>query len=142
MAFFIPGYRWEYTSPDISELVGKTITEINGAEVNGENIHIVCSDGSEYLMWHSQDCCECVWIEEIFGNIDDLIGVPIAMAECVTNSDDPPLNDYDDSWTWTFYKFATVKGYVTIRWYGESNGWYSEEVDFNRIKEPTEVKGE
>lgn len=121
------------------ELLGKTITKIFGAEEESEAILIVCSDGSMYVMYHDQDCCERVDVDDICGNIENLIGKPLLKAEEVTSNctEDgcPPAKDeWDDSYTWTFYHLATIKGYVTIRWYGTSNGWYSERVDFVRIK--------
>jgi hypothetical protein len=95
-----------------------------------------CSDGNIWKMHHEQDCCESVYIEDIEGDLDDLINTEILNAEEVCNSD-RDSEEYE-SVTWTFYRFATVKGYVTIRWVGYSNGYYSESVDL----EPLDLKEE
>lgn len=114
-------------------IVGKTITKIN--VVGEEAIEFLCSDNTMYKMYHQQDCCEDVFLEDICGNLQDLIGVPVLQFEEVSNEEDDsgPRELGDDSYTWTFYKFATVHGYVTIRWYGSSNGYYSEDVEFVEI---------
>jgi len=54
------------------------------------------------------------------------------LAEEVS-SDDGPKDKWDENFTRTFYKLSTIKGNVTIRWYGKSNGYYSETVDFDEI---------
>jgi hypothetical protein len=72
-----------------------------------------------------------VSIEDINGDLNDLIGVPILEASEVSNRENP--KEYHDSCTWTFYHLATIKGYVSIRWYGSSNGYYSERVEFIKL---------
>ena len=120
---------------DIGVLVGKTLdsVEVNDAK---DEITFVTTDGETYQMYHDQDCCESVYIEDIVGDMQDLVGSPILLAESSSNSEDPPATEYEpDSYTWTYYKFATIKGYVDIRWYGSSNGYYSESVDFCKTNE-------
>lgn len=121
---------------EISALIGKTITAINGA-AGDDRMTFECDDGTAYVMYHSQDCCESVSIEDIVGDLGDLIGSPILRAEESTSDkkpDDLPEPEYEDeSVTWTFYKLATAKGWVDIRWHGSSNGYYSESVDFEQV---------
>lgn len=116
-------------------LNGQTLKSIQINESKNE-ILFETECGKKYLMHHDQDCCENVSIDDICGNLNDLIGSPITLAEEGTsgvNPADVKLDYQDNSFTWTFYRLATVKGYVTIRWYGESNGYYSEAVDFVEI---------
>jgi hypothetical protein len=113
----------------IEELVGKTLVNIKG-KIGGGRIVFNTTDGKVYKLYHEQGCCEDVSIDDIVGNLDDLIGSPILIAREDTNSDEPGKGEYIDSYTWTFYNLATANGHVTIRWYGTSNGYYSESVDF------------
>ena len=118
-----------------SELLGKTL--LSADKVARDEIIFTTTGNETYRLYHQQDCCESVEIEDICGDLADLIGSPILEAEEVSNSTDPPktiIEDYSgQSWTWTFYKLRTAKGAVTIRWYGESNGYYSETADFEKL---------
>lgn len=116
---------------DISELMGLTLKSVE--RIGDEEIIFVTEDNRRFRMSHEQDCCEHVYIESIVGDLQDLVGSPITQAEEVSDADTPFPTSSDESFTWTFYKVATVKGYVDIRWYGSSNGYYSERVDFQEI---------
>lgn len=110
------------------DLVGKTLVNIEN--LGNEQIIFTLDNEEKYLLYHDQDCCESVSVEDVIGDFEDLLNSPITLAEEVTSNENPEgvTKEYQDSFTWTFYKLATVKGYVTIRWYGESNGYYSESV--------------
>jgi hypothetical protein len=123
----------ETEDANFADLLGVTLASVE--RVLNEQIIFTAKDGRQWNMFHDQGCCESVEIESIVGNLEDLVGAPILKAEVATSDKNPPdakpeaIED-QDSFTWTFYKLATQKGYVDIRWYGESNGYYSESVDF------------
>ena len=118
-----------FNTNEINELIGKTIISIRGMEKGSAAIYFTCSDGSE--MYHEQDCCEYVRVEDVCGDVNRLLNTPILKAEERISRGEN--NEWGDSSTWTFYALATSKGYVDLRWLGESNGYYSESVDFRRI---------
>ncbi|MHA6903308.1 hypothetical protein ACJBUE_20830 (plasmid) [Ralstonia syzygii subsp. celebesensis] len=113
-------------------LLGLTIARITGLEVGSDDVVLLTECGRTFRMHHYRDCCEDVHLADITGDVADLIGSPILRAEEATS--DASADVSDSSGTWTFYKLATRKGYVDIRWLGESNGYYSEAVDFEEVK--------
>lgn len=115
-----------WSNNEIDVLLGKTLISVTGGKGYDE-ILFKTDNNKEYKMYHEQDCCESVYVEDVIGDMEDLIGSPITMAEEVSENDEGA----SESGTWTFYKLATINGYVTIRWYGTSNGYYSEAVSFD-----------
>ena len=108
---------------NIQSMLGKIFTAVYCTADDGKLIFE--NDTERYTFYHKQSCCENVSIESIVGDLSDLVGEPLTFV-------DESSADYEEaseSGTWTFYKFATVKGWVDVRWLGESNGYYSESVN-------------
>lgn len=120
----------EFTKIDY--LIGRTPLSVS---INGDNNELIfeLEGGDIVRFYHSQDCCESVDIEDVVGDLSDLVGSPILLAEeaCSTRPEHETEEDYHESNTWTYYKFATIKGYVDVRWWGSSNGYYSEDVNMD-----------
>ena len=88
----------------LKSLTGKKIINVKGLNPGSQNIYFYFDDKSNMTMFHEQDCCEYVAVDDIDGDESDLIDSTII-----------------------------TKGYVVIKWYGTSNGFYSEAVDIEYI---------
>lgn len=120
-----------------SDLLGKEVTRL---EISGDEVLIGVAEekgGGFYerlfMLYHEQDCCESVTVDDVVGDVDDIVGEVLTMAEESTNSDEPGRDYYEESYTWTYYRFATARGYLTVKFYGASNGYYSESVHFREV---------
>ena len=118
--------RYDESRP-FESLLGLTLQSVRRESKDEDAVFFVVDEHTIFRMNHPQDCCESVYIHEIVGDLEDLVGSPILLAEESSNGGETPDGDSE---TWTFYKLATAKGYVTISWYGSSNGYYSEAVNF------------
>lgn len=123
-----------------TELLNKKIASITGDNIGSEELRFLFSDGSQYKFHHQYDCCETVEINDIDGNLQDFVGKSLILAEEYISQDNKP-SEYSESWTWTFYRFQDETGnLIVVRWLGESNGYYSESVNFEEIDPPTNFK--
>lgn len=115
------------------DLLGLTFTEI--IRTNDEIIFKV-NDSMYYSQHHEYECCEDVHIDDIVGDLENLVGSKILRA-----TEDFNKGLTEDS-TWSFYNIATIKGHVTIKWYGSSNGYYSETATLTKHINTTTIENE
>lgn len=124
---------------ELSDLVGRVIDHIGVSE---DEVTFFMEDDAVYKLTHAQDCCESVVVEDVEGDPDDLVGATVLTFEAPSGETyDAIAALYDveekyagsESYTWTFYRLGTDKGGLVIRFIGESNGYYSEEVDFIEV---------
>jgi hypothetical protein len=110
-------------------MIGRTMVSCSGYEISSEQMTFTDSNGETFTFRHSQDCCESVGIDDVVGDISDLLYSPILGAEEISSEGSPAVGS--ESYTWTFYRFWTAKGTVTVKWLGTSNGYYSESVYYS-----------
>ena len=115
---------------EFADLKGRCLSR---AEQDGEELRLYLSENNYVRFYHDQDCCESVEIEDVCGDLRDLVGEPLTEAEEVQGYHGPDLDH--ESYTWTFYRFATRRGAVTVRWLGTSNGYYSERVSVSVVSQ-------
>jgi hypothetical protein len=119
-----------YTSS--SELNGLVVSYI---DVAGDEIMITTECGRKFRFYHSQSCCENVYIYDSKGDLSTLKGKKLISVEMDASGDIPEDVDYTpyDYYTWTEVTFNTTEDTVISRWIGESNGYYSESVDLEEL---------
>jgi len=107
------------------KLFMRKIKSITGLEPNSKEVRITFEDGSGIKQYHINDCCEVAEVSQVDATPSKFIG---AIAhDFVTKTSGGETSEGHE--TWTFYTLKTSKGYLDWRWYGESNGYYSEEIE-------------
>jgi hypothetical protein len=121
---------WDNNTPvanNLSELVGETIATVTGGETGSDEMVVTTTSGKAIKVYHQQSCCESVSIED--ADLDDVVGGVVLFAGFVEGVAPTVDDEYAESYTWSFLKIDTSKGSIWQRWYGSSNGYYSESVD-------------
>lgn len=95
------------------------------------------------ILEHDQECCENVELIDICGDLEDLIGSPLLVSEEISGgfeSEPKKIESYQEEPYFTFYRFGTKKGYVTILFRGQSNGYYGVSASLKYNKLETEIE--
>jgi hypothetical protein len=125
------------TMNDLNNLVGATILSVEGCSIGSDNVTFHTDKGDLRLYFDNDyygPCCVDVRVEDVNGDLPDLVGGIVSVAEERSNQEGD-RGDYRTKWT--FYTIRTTKGDLDMRWLGKDNGYYGVSVhsDWNE-KEP------
>lgn len=116
---------------ELKRLIGAKIIKINDDIDNvfccPSLLSIKTSKGT--LKFSHNDFMGNVWLEDGLEDLEKMIGETILHAEVIENYNEDRLDECDESYTWTYYKISTLNHDCTLRFYGTSNGYYSEDVE-------------
>jgi hypothetical protein len=106
-------------------LIGKVVSRIERL-VQSDEVHFYLDSGEVLRMWHYQACCEEVVLESVDTELSEVEGTIKRFEETTLEVSS------DEQWTSaTFYNITIGSTMFNMRWYGSSNGYYSESVDLN-----------
>lgn len=118
----------------LNDLFGRTVECVSGCYKDSDRMEIKFTDGLKVVFEPSNSMAN-VSIDDVNGDPQGMVGHMIKKAEVATNIQFSPKNEWDSNYKWTFYRFATFDGYVDVKWYGTSTGYYSEKVIWEVVDE-------
>jgi hypothetical protein len=123
---------------ELEAIIGETVTGIDFFNDPyrrlPKEVLITMKSGKQLRLYHDQDCCETVELVSIDGDICKLIGKPILSTELGVDEDYDGPEIGDDSGTETKITLRCDDETVIMRWIGESNGYYGEQLDFEILQ--------
>lgn len=106
--------------------------QIEAVAVHNDVLYL-CTRQAIFAIRHEQDCCEDVWFVDGEEDISDMVGDYLVKIRIDVSPQDRDSNRIDECSTWTFVTIQTLRNSYSFRWYGESNGYYSETVQLDDI---------
>lgn len=110
-------YNYNLVEVDFNVLEGKVISDVTYIDTESA-IYFTTNKNTQYVLKHVNECCEEVDLVDISGDLISLLGNKILKAEKVMNSENKPLSNLQNFYTWTYFKLASRGGYITISYFG------------------------
>lgn len=108
----------------LDSLLGQTFSKVH---VSDDAVHFYIEGKLKFKMCHVQECCESVYLGDITGDLDDLVGSPILDAKETYSYSKEVGECY-------FYDIRTLKGSVTFRFMHEYAAMYSSKASLIFVK--------